>query len=89
MTKYDQVMNDRIQKLEKDYEGLVDFIRRVCVYHPDETPSWFLEEEDLSEVDPDAVHECFRNDYGSQTDCDVVRDLCEEARLIIENLEGQ
>ena len=71
----------------KDYEMLINFVRRCCVYHPDETPEWYYLEIDPSEIDPDDIYDCFRDDYGSQTDCDVVRDVCEEARKIMEHLE--
>ena len=70
----------------KDYEMLIDFVRRCCVYHPDETPSWFYEEEGVSRVYADAF-DMFRQRYGADADCDVVRDVCEEARKIMEHLE--
>ena len=70
----------------KDYEMLIDFVRRCCVYHPDETPEWFYEEEGVSRVNADAF-DMFRLRYGAVADCDVVRNVCEEARKIMEHLE--
>ena len=72
----------------KDYEMLIDFVRRCCVYHPDETPNWFYEEEEgVSRVNADAF-DMFRQRYGADADCDVVRDVCEEARKIMEHIGG-
>ena len=76
--------------------ALLNFVKSCTEYHPDETPEWYLEENDISYEDLDATehyealdnaHDSFRDEYGSDADTDTVRSICEDARQLLKDLE--
>ena len=65
-------------------DELIDFVKSCALYHPDETPEWFLEElEEDEDEDMDDAYDSFRDRYGSDADTDTVRSICEEARQLL------
>ncbi len=56
-----------------------EFLRSVV-------PEWFLEELKHDGDDMDDAYDSFRVRYGSDTDMDTMRAVCEEARQLLKDL---
>ena len=67
--------------------ALLNFVKSCTEYHPDETPEWYLEENDISYEELDNAHDSFRDEYGSDADTDTLRSICEDARQLLKDLE--
>ncbi|MBO92330.1 MAG: hypothetical protein CMM27_10490 [Rhodospirillaceae bacterium] len=67
-------------------DELIDFVKSCALYHPDETPEWFLEELKHDGDDMDDAYDSFRVRYGSDADMDTIRAVCEEARRLLKDL---
>ena len=91
------IMVQSSRPMIEQQDTLLKFVTSCTEVHPDETPSWFLQdyrhefnyggEDNLEEFDADEAFDSYRDKYG-HLDTDTLREICEGAREIVKGVQS-